>query len=94
MSGVLAPNAKLRAAVTCIGRPEAETPTAQLPNPTSSRPTPKPPIDPDVGSPRSPSRIRWAVLIARLLEDGKNPNDWAVLAVWASDDVFAVALLA
>jgi hypothetical protein len=34
------------------------------------------------------------VLIHRLLEDGKNPNDWAVLAVWASDDVFAVALLA
>ena len=66
--GVLAPNAKLRAAVTCIGRPEAETLAAQLPNPTSPRPTPKPPIDREVGSPRSPSRIRWAVLIARIYE--------------------------
>ena len=55
--GVLDPNAKLRAAVTCIGRPEAETPAAQLPNPTSSRPRPKPPIDPDVGSRSSAGRL-------------------------------------
>ena len=33
-----------------------------------------------------------SALVHRLLEDGENPNDWAVLAVWASDTVFAVVL--
>ena len=33
-----------------------------------------------------------AALVHRLLEDGENPNDWTVLAVWASGDVYAVVL--
>ena len=33
-----------------------------------------------------------SALVHRLLEDGENPNDWTVLAVWASDDVYAVVL--
>ena len=30
--------------------------------------------------------------VHRLLEDGYNPNDWSVLAVWASDGVYVVVL--
>ena len=33
-----------------------------------------------------------SALIHRLLEDGENPNDWTVLAVWAGDDAYAVVL--
>ena len=33
-----------------------------------------------------------AALLHRLLEDGDNPNQWTVLAVWASNDVYAVVL--
>ena len=33
-----------------------------------------------------------AALAHRLLADSENPNDWTVLAVWASDDVYAVVL--
>ena len=33
-----------------------------------------------------------SALVHRLLEDGENPNDWTVLAVWACDDVYAVVL--
>jgi len=59
--GVLAPNAKLRAAVTCIGRPEAETSAAPLTSPTSSRPRPQPSLDAEPtrgGVPGSPHQSR------------------------------------
>ena len=61
--GVLAPNAKLRAAVTHIGRPDAETPGAQLPTPS-----PQPSIDAEPSRPTNPARIRWAVLLARIYD--------------------------
>ncbi len=61
--GVLAPNAKLRAAVTGIGRPRDETLSAQLPSPS-----PQPPMEAEPARPASPSRIRWAVLIARIYQ--------------------------
>ena len=67
-NGVLAPNAKLRAAVTHIGRPDAETPTAQLPSPTSPSPTQQPSTDAEPTRTTSPARIRWAVLLARIYE--------------------------
>ena len=44
-------------------------------------------LAPDELSPSAES-----ALIHRLLEDGENPNDWCVLAVCASDDVYAVVL--
>ena len=31
-----------------------------------------------------------SALVHRLIEDGENPNEWDVLAVWASDGVYAV----
>ena len=31
-------------------------------------------------------------LIHRLLEDGENPNEWTVVAVWVSDEAYAVVL--
>ena len=33
-----------------------------------------------------------SALTHRLIEDGDDPNEWNVLAVWASDDVYAVVL--
>ena len=33
-----------------------------------------------------------SALVCRLIEDGENPNDWTVLAVWASGGVYAVVL--
>ena len=61
--GVLAPNAKLRAAVTRIGRPEAETHAADL---TSPRPPLS--LDAEPARPTNPARIRWTVLLARIYE--------------------------
>ena len=55
--------AKLRAAVTYIGRPEAETTGAQLPTPS-----PQPSIDAEPARITNPARIRWAVLLARIYE--------------------------
>ena len=63
--GVLAPNAKLRAAVTCIGRPEAETHAPQLLSPSQR---PQPSLDAEQPRPTNPARIRWAVLLARIYE--------------------------
>ena len=61
--GVLAPNAKLRAAVVAIGRPEVEGPQGEATGPdpvrdasSGDRPTPT----------SNPARIRWAVLLARV----------------------------
>ncbi len=61
--GVLAPNAKLRAAVVAIGRPEVEGPQGEATGPdpvrdasSGDRPTPL----------ANPARIRWAVLLARV----------------------------
>ena len=61
--GVLAPNARLRAAVIHTGRPEAEVPPAQL-----TSPGPKPSPDPEPARPSNPARIRWATLLARIYE--------------------------
>ena len=44
-------------------------------------------IAPDELSPAAESAIAF-----RLIEDGSDPNDWTVLAVWASDGVYAVVL--
>ena len=33
-----------------------------------------------------------SALVHRLIEDGENPNEWTVLAVWASGGVYAVVL--
>ena len=33
-----------------------------------------------------------SALVHRLLEDSENPNDWTVLALWASGGVYAVVL--
>ena len=33
-----------------------------------------------------------SAMACRLIEDSENPNDWTVLAVWASDGVYAVVL--
>ena len=33
-----------------------------------------------------------SALVHRLLEDRDDPNEWTVLAVWASVDVYAVVL--
>ena len=49
--GVLAPNAKLRAAVRLIGRSDAETPAARLPSPTSTNPRPQRSLDPETTRP-------------------------------------------
>ena len=54
--GVLAPNAKLRTAVKYIGRPEAETPGAQLPSPTGTSPRPQPSLDAEPARPTNPAR--------------------------------------
>ena len=65
--GVLAPHARLRSAVTLIGRPEPESGehVAAVGVPASS-----PPPDPEPGpSPSGASaRMRWAQLIARIYE--------------------------
>ena len=66
--GVLAPHAKLRAAVTLIGRPDAPTPGTQLLGPTIPVSSRKPSIDPEQARPTNPARIRWAVLLARIYE--------------------------
>ena len=65
--GVLAPNARLRAAVTRIGRPEAETPDSEHPAPS---PALRPPGEAQVEPvrPTNPARIRWALLLARIYE--------------------------
>ncbi len=60
---MLAPNAKLRAAVIRIGRPLAETPAAQIPSPS-----PQPSVDPEPARTTNPARVRWAVLLARIYE--------------------------
>lgn len=61
--GVLAPHAKLRAAVVAIGRPDIEGPDAE--------PTGPDPVQTGSGAlepsrPANPVRIRWAVLLARI----------------------------
>ena len=56
--------AKLRAAVTYIGTPQAETPRAPPPSPTR----PQPSIDAEPARHTNPARIRWAVLLARIYE--------------------------
>jgi Putative transposase/Transposase zinc-binding domain len=62
--GVLAPNAKLRAQVVAIGRPELR---AEAPKPDAEVVSPGPPSEPGP-APASPARIRWAVLLARIYE--------------------------
>ena len=53
-------------------------------------------IERDLGgvaeSPYGTGAARVADRVHRLLEDGENPNAWTVLAVWASDGVYAVVL--
>ena len=54
-------------------------------------------VGPDFGAgptsvPDELSLAAESALVHRLLEDGDNPNDWTVLAVWASDGAYAVAL--
>ena len=66
--GVLAPNSKLRTAVTHIGRPEAPTPGAQLLHPISPASSRTPSIDAEPARPTNAARIRWAVLLARIYE--------------------------
>ena len=44
-------------------------------------------LAPDELAPTAESTLAY-----RLLEDGENPNEWSVLAVWARDDVYAVVL--
>ena len=58
--GVLAPNAKLPAAVVAIGRPEVEGPDGEA--------TSQDPVRDGSGAdaPAKPARIRWAVLLARI----------------------------
>jgi len=65
--GVLAPNAKLRAAVRYIGRPDAEALATQRP-PTSPSPRSQPSVDAEPTRATNPARIRWAVLLARIYE--------------------------
>ena len=45
------------------------------------------PLNPDELTPAAES-----ALVHRLLEDGDNPKEWTVLALWASGRVYAVAL--
>ena len=66
--GVLAPNAKLRAAVTCIGRSVPETHAADLTSPTSTSPRPPLSLDAEPARPTNPARVLWAVLLARIYE--------------------------
>ena len=33
-----------------------------------------------------------SAIVDRLIEDGENPNAWTVLALWASDGIYAVVL--
>ena len=61
--GVLAPNAKLRSAVVAIGRPDVEEPDLELLDPT---PLSRPPGNVGPARPENPTRIRWAVLLARI----------------------------
>ena len=58
--GVLAPNARLRARVTVLGREDLPDPSLATPT-TPSRTNGK-------GSPSSPARYRWATLLARIYE--------------------------
>ena len=73
--GVLAPNAPLRAAVTALAGPQAETPAAQTPAAAAAAPLPAPasasaetaqaaeePIH------RQAARYAWALLLARIYE--------------------------
>ena len=66
--------ARLRAAVVDVGRPNAETPGAQIPSPTSSSPRQQPSIDAESARPTNPARRApteggsWAVLLARIYE--------------------------
>ena len=66
--GVLAPNAKLRAAVTCIGRSVTKTHAADLTSPMSTSPRPPLSLDAEPARPTNPARVRWAVLLARIYE--------------------------
>ncbi len=61
--GVLAPNAKLRAAVVAIGRPEVEASEAEATGPV---PVHDASGDDGPDQPADPARIRWAVLLARI----------------------------
>ena len=46
-----------------------------------------PHLSPDELTPAAES-----ALAHRLIEDGDDPNEWDVLAVWESDDIYAVVL--
>ena len=61
--GVLAPNAKLRAAVVAIRRPYVEEPDLGLLDPT---PLSRPSGNVGPARPANPARIRWALLLARI----------------------------
>jgi Putative transposase len=61
--GVLAPNAKLRAAVVAIGRPDVEAPEAEFADPVPPHAAPR---DDAPAPPTNRARIRWAVLLARI----------------------------
>lgn len=60
--GVLAPNAPLRAAVTALAVPAAETPTIVAPIPAASPAEAEDPIH------RRAARYAWALLLARIYE--------------------------
>ncbi len=66
--GVLAPNAPLRAAVTALAGPRAETPAAQTPATVApSPPSPSAPPEPaEEPIHRRAARYAWALLLARL----------------------------
>lgn len=63
--GVLAPNARLRSAVVALGRPVTAEPEPGAIPPGSRSPSPEPDSPP---RPASPSRIRWAQLLARIYD--------------------------
>ncbi len=64
--GVLAPNAKLRAAVVAIGRPDVEAPEAEATDPVPPHAAPG---EDAPAPPANRARIRWAVLLARIYLD-------------------------
>jgi hypothetical protein len=73
--GVLAPNSRLRAAVTALAGPRAETPAAQTPAAAPGAPPPAPasasaeaPQAADEPIHRRAARYAWAQLLARIYE--------------------------